>query len=94
VVRRDHSCVGWIKLVGEAFLLQLLGNFINSFGNDQGGALSSFGKEIPHGAANGTRHPDGFSRLFTDRKLPTNSPHRFDVSASNRRSGFLQAGSK
>ena len=52
MVSGDHSRVGWIKLITQAFLTQLFRDFVNPLSDDECRALSSFGKEIPHGAAN------------------------------------------
>jgi len=88
-MRRDHARVRRVELVGQTFMLQLLIDFINPFGDDQRGAFCPFCQEIPHRAADRASHSDRLARLLANRELAGDLANRVRVTNADSRASIL-----
>ena len=72
MMRRHHARVRRMKLLGEPFLLQPCGDFINAFRHDQTRPRNLLRQKVPHRPADRPSHPNDMPILMHQRKLPIN----------------------
>ena len=83
IVGRDHPGIRSVELIVDPHLGEFEPDVLDLLGDDQAGALGSFGQEVPHGSPDRACHSDGFSLGYADRKLSIDLGHFLGLSGQN-----------